>query len=112
MGLASPGLGWGDSVRQPVNVAGQAMAMDSEPAAECCFRGQKRGTRTGQTLCSSSKESLDSGLCKRSRKLVVFTYPFGEGRDTGKVWGKKDHRFEGLFEKARQEPMKYWQMDP
>lgn len=28
MGLASPGLGWGDSVRQPVNVAGQAMAMD------------------------------------------------------------------------------------
>lgn len=55
---------------------------------------------------------MDSGLCKRSRKLVVFTYPFGGGRDTGKVWGKKDHPFEGLFEKAGQEPMKYWQMDP
>ena len=41
MGLANPELGWGDSVRQPVNVAGQAMARDSEPAAECCFRGQK-----------------------------------------------------------------------
>lgn len=58
------------------------------------------------------KEILDAGLCKRSRKQVVVTYPFEGAGDTGKVWEEKDHPFEGLLEKAGQRSVKYWQMNP